>query len=304
MRPAEIWLMTVEPTAPLVGLELDERGVLGRDRARRRRGRRRTAKAACASLSMRSGSAVSVRAHSRVIRWPETNSARSHQCEPMSAKAREAPPSVRVDAPVVVLRAQQPVLQVAAVEQPQRAGRRRCARARAPRARWGSSGRRTARRRSVPASAAASASACAPSRVERDRLLADHVLAGGQRGLRRAATCRWLGVQMWTTSTSRRLDQLLGACRTRARRRAPPPRGGALSGEEAATPTRRAPASRADRAWTAPMNPVPAMATRTRRDMRTNVVTAFSECQAKACRELGRRCGDHCTCHRGHFSRF
>ena len=37
---------------------------------------------------------------------------------------------------------------------------------------------------------------------------------------------------------------------------------GAASGVEAATPTSRAPASRAARAWTAPMNPVPAMPTR------------------------------------------
>ena len=30
LRPAEIWLMTTEPTAPRVGLELDEGGVFGR----------------------------------------------------------------------------------------------------------------------------------------------------------------------------------------------------------------------------------------------------------------------------------
>jgi hypothetical protein len=37
--------------------------------------------------------AVAVRAATAVRRWPLRNSIRSHQCEPMSAKARERPPS-------------------------------------------------------------------------------------------------------------------------------------------------------------------------------------------------------------------
>ena len=41
----------------------------------------------------RSGTTVATCAQTAAIRSPVTNSARSHQCEPMSAKAREAPPS-------------------------------------------------------------------------------------------------------------------------------------------------------------------------------------------------------------------
>ena len=93
LRPAEIWLMTTEPSAPpSVSNCSDDRVLGGRPRARapsplaageglaaRRRGARGS-RSACAR-------------DSRAMRWPVTNSARSHQCEPMSANARDAPPS-------------------------------------------------------------------------------------------------------------------------------------------------------------------------------------------------------------------
>ena len=73
------------------------------------------------------------------------NSTRSHQCEPMSANARDGPPSCGVDAPVVVLRgrAASPAGSRRGSGAPARARRRRSGRA--PRARPGGSGRRTGR---------------------------------------------------------------------------------------------------------------------------------------------------------------
>ena len=131
-----------------VGLELDEGGVLGRDgRSSPRPLLSRTRDPA--SLT-RSGTAVSSRAETRSMRWPETNSARSHQCEPMSANAREAPPSCSSTRQLASSGAQQPVLEVRAVQQAQRARSARPRRARAPRAPSGSSGRRTARRPELP----------------------------------------------------------------------------------------------------------------------------------------------------------
>ena len=98
------------------------------------------------------------------MRWPVTNSARSHQCEPMSAKAREAPPSVESTRQ----------LSSSGSQSASPAGRcrgragpgpwRRCGRARAPRAPSGSSGRRTGTAAAVPDEAAASTSRCAPAR--------------------------------------------------------------------------------------------------------------------------------------------
>ena len=91
MRPAEIWLMTVEPTAPWsVSNWTIAASSVPTERASP--SPLTDWKAAWASVLMRSATAVRVRAQRRVMRWPETNSARSHQCEPMSANAREAPP--------------------------------------------------------------------------------------------------------------------------------------------------------------------------------------------------------------------
>jgi hypothetical protein len=92
LRPAEIWLMTVEPTAPpsVSNCTIATSSV--------RIGRAEPWpltdwKAARGSLLMRWGNAIIVRAQRREMRWPEMNSARSHQCEPMSANARDAPPN-------------------------------------------------------------------------------------------------------------------------------------------------------------------------------------------------------------------
>ena len=125
-------MLLLEGERLLGAVELDPEPVLatGRDladdqssRARRRRSRtgRATAssvhdargaavrpcaageRVATAGVDCARGTAVSSRAALAVMRWPETNSARSHQCEPMSAKARDGPPRALVHAPVVVL---------------------------------------------------------------------------------------------------------------------------------------------------------------------------------------------------------
>ena len=101
----------------------------------------------------------------------------------MSANARDGAAQPLVHAPVVVVGAQQPVLQIGAVQQAHRAGLPA-----------GDALARLAHRRVVavdernrgldgPTSAAASTSSLRLCGVERERLLADHVLAGGQRGL-------------------------------------------------------------------------------------------------------------------------
>ena len=116
------------------------------------------------------------------MRWPVTNSARSHQCEPMSAKAREAPPSVESTRQLSSSGSRQPVLQVGAVDEPD-GPRRAGAHAVAGLAHRGvvavderdrGRGARRGGRLDQPRAPAASV---------RQRLLADDVLAGGQRGL-------------------------------------------------------------------------------------------------------------------------
>ena len=106
-----------------------------------------------------------------------------------------------VDAPVVVGGMQQPVLQVAAVDQADRPALPGAARARAPPAPWGSSDRRTA-----PRSRARTRSPRRASPRRRDR----RAPAASRRSRacrlrarpRASGRCRWFGVQMWTTSTS------------------------------------------------------------------------------------------------------
>ena len=194
------------------------------------------------------------------MRWPETNSARSHQCDADVGERTRGAAEPLVDAPVVVVRAQQPVLQVGAVDQAHRPGLPAARRARAPRAPSGSSGRRTAPRLTRPTPAAASASCCAPGGVERQRLLADHVLAGRQRGLgeREVQVVRRADVDDVDAGLA-----TISSAESNARS-APSAAGAACadSGDEAATPTSAAPARRAERAWTLPMEPVPAIATR------------------------------------------
>ena len=92
LRPAEIWLITVVPTAP-PSVSNCITAASSVPTARASPSPPPAANAARWTARTRSGMAVSVRAARRVIRWPVTNSARSHQCDPMSANAREAPPS-------------------------------------------------------------------------------------------------------------------------------------------------------------------------------------------------------------------
>ena len=104
-RPGVTWLTVTDPVAPWSVAKIT------------------TAPSSVAAVwPSRTGWAFAVRAATRVIRWPVTNSIRSHQCTPMSPKAREAPPSAgstrQLDSPA----AGQPVLQVRAVQQPQRPG--------------------------------------------------------------------------------------------------------------------------------------------------------------------------------------
>jgi len=92
LRPGEIWLTTTEPSAPpsVSNWTTAASSVVT---ARGSPAPAPRANAAREASWSRCGTAVTVRAQSRAMRWPETNSARSHQCEPMSANAREAPPS-------------------------------------------------------------------------------------------------------------------------------------------------------------------------------------------------------------------
>ena len=62
------------------------------------------------------------RAERRAMRWPETNSARSHQCDADVGERTRGAAEPLVHAPVVVLRAQEPVLQIGAVQKAQRPG--------------------------------------------------------------------------------------------------------------------------------------------------------------------------------------
>ena len=91
LRPADTCEITVEPTIPesvsnmtvAMSSVSTARGAPSPSPRSNERASRRG----------RSAWATAVRALSDAIRWPETNSIRSHQCEPMSAKAREGPPS-------------------------------------------------------------------------------------------------------------------------------------------------------------------------------------------------------------------
>ena len=97
-------------------------------------------------------------------------------------RARRAA-EVGLDAPVVVLGPQQPVLQVRAVHEPHRASLPAAhALARLADRRVVAVHERDASR-TRPLAAASSVSRCAPADVDRQRLLADHVLAGRQRRL-------------------------------------------------------------------------------------------------------------------------
>ena len=214
------------------------------------------------------------------MRCPETNSARSHQCEPMSANARDAPPSCLVDAPVVVARAQQPVLEVAAVDQADRAGDAG-ADALARLAHRGvvavderHGGRRARRPPAASTISSAPRSSIASGFSQMTCLPAASAASASGR-------CRWLGVQMCTTSTSGASTSSSAVSNERS---APSAAAASRprSGEDAATPTRRAPARRADRAWTAPMNPVPAMATRTSPpDMSADAIEPLAQMSSK-----------------------
>ena len=127
------------------------------------------------------------------MRWPETNSARSHQCEPMSANAREAPPSSASTRQLSSSGREQPVLQVACRGAGAARRSRRWRRARAPRGRSGRSGRRTARAATGARAGRQVGEAPGAGDVERERLLADDVLAGRRARASASGTCRWFG---------------------------------------------------------------------------------------------------------------
>ena len=217
---------------------------------------------ACGSVPTactRSGTAVTASAHTAASRSPHTNSTRSHQCEPMSANARDCPAELGVDPPVVVVLGGEPVLQVAAVQQahrPDGAGRHPGAGLADQRVEAVDEGhgRDRARRVGGRHEAAGVAASTASGFSQTTCLPAARAAAA-------RSACRWLGVQTWTTSTSglvARTSAWSNASSAPRRRAAARPR----SGVEAATPTRRAPARRTARAWTSPMKPVPTMAAR------------------------------------------
>ncbi len=229
---------------------------------------------------VRSALAISVRAHRRTMRWPVTNSARSHQCGPMSANARDAPPrssSTR--------------------------GCRPSASGASPGGRCCGSG--APDRYSRPACSAGLAHGGIKAVDERD--------GGDPRPARAASAGAWahigasiaigfsritclrggearLGEQdvkmisVWPDVDDVdvvRGDQLIGALE-RARHRG-------VAASRRALPARkrllheRSPASRAERACTAPIDPVPAIgSTNTSRDIASQAITTSSECRSKS----------------------
>jgi hypothetical protein len=96
--------------------------------------------------------------------------------------------------------------------------------------------------------------------VHRQRLLAHHVLAGleGRFGKRRVQVVG--RAETWTMSTSGSVTSACASAYARAPSRVAA--SSELAGVDAATPARRAPAKRADRACTAPMKPAPTIPTR------------------------------------------
>ena len=174
------------------------------------------------------------------------------------------PAEVGIDPPVVVVLGGEPVLQVVAVQQADRpdgpgghtgaglAPAGRSGRRRAPSPRRPAASAAAVRRRAVGARRRRAASrrprACRPPGPP-----GQSRRAGGwgcRRGRRRRRG--WRGSPRPSAKASLRAQG--GG-----------PRPGPVSGVEAATPTRRAPARRTARAWTSPMNPVPAMAARSGR---------------------------------------
>ena len=91
LRPAETCEITVEPTIPASVSNI----TVAMSSVSTGRGAPPPSPRSneCASWRGRSAWATAVRAQTATIRWPATNSIRSHQCEPMSANAREGPPS-------------------------------------------------------------------------------------------------------------------------------------------------------------------------------------------------------------------
>jgi hypothetical protein len=93
--PAEIWLTTTEPLTPPT-VRNSTRATSSVLTVRRGPADPRAAAAKAGTRApawVRSGSAVTSSAQTEDTRSPVTNSTRSHQCEPMSAKARDGPDS-------------------------------------------------------------------------------------------------------------------------------------------------------------------------------------------------------------------
>ncbi len=219
LRPGETWLTTTDPSAPpsvsnwtsaassVSTARADPlpspRSNAGRPAASRRsgidgRGARREARDALAGGEL--GQVAPVRAD-------------------VGERARAARRAACSTRQLSSLGTRQPVLQVGAVQQPQLAAARRRAGARAPRGPSGSSGRRTAPPPPDRGRQASSTSCGGAVVVERERLLADHVLAGLERGRgeRDVQVVRRADVDDVDVVG---VDQLLAPRRTRARRRA------------------------------------------------------------------------------------
>ena len=165
-----------------LGLEQDEGDVLGldgatRDRRRRWRGEGGAAGGGPLGHDGRDVARAPGRCGGRM-----TNSTRSHQCEPMSAKARDRAADVGVDPPAVVVggRSASPAGSCRAAGGPDRGRLRRpCARA-CRTVGWKRYTNGTATTR--PAATAAVLDACGAGGVDRQRLLAHDVLAGCEGG--------------------------------------------------------------------------------------------------------------------------
>ena len=289
LRPAETWLTTTEPSAPPSVSNCTTRrprSSTGRGSARRRRRGRTRAPVARARAP---GTAVSVRADSARDAVAGDELGQVAPVRPDVGERARGAAELRVDAPVVVSAREQPVLQVGAVD----AGARRRSSAGAI-ARAGLAHRRVVavderHGGHAAASRRPRARAARAPPASRASGFSQTTCLPASSAARASGTCRWFGVQTWTTSTSVGGDQLLGASSKAALRAEPPrpPRRCARASRRATPATRaageRAPSGRAR----APMNPAPTIRATAERGCRvahaTRTSPTYAGCQAEVC---------------------
>ncbi len=208
MRPAEIWLIDDRPDRARVGLELDEGGVFGRHLAQLAAARCCRERVTCLADSLRHGGQQPRRDALDAMAGNELGEVTPVRAD-VGERARGAA-QLLVHAPVGVVGAQKPVLEVRAVQQAKRTGLpARDALARLAHRRVVAVDERHGRlpsrlRRDVDEPLRSGG-------VERERLLADHVLPRCQRSLgeRQVKVVRRADVD---DVDVRIADQLFGRC--------------------------------------------------------------------------------------------